>query len=80
MSDSFNIWKACKEYWGTALKDMIKGRISGDKFGRLVLRPDSGDPADTCCKIIEILLEQFKEDLISAQRGGTQKGPKYVIY
>lgn len=24
------------------------GRITGDSFGRLVVRPDSGDPAETC--------------------------------
>lgn len=69
VSDSFDIWKACREYWGTTLKDKIKGRISGDKFGRLVVRPDSGDPADTCTKIIQILVEQFKEDVITTKTG-----------
>jgi len=69
VSDSFNIWKACKEYWGTQLKDLIKNRISGDKFGRLVVRPDSGDPADTCTKIITILMEQFKEDVTTTKTG-----------
>merc|ERR1740130_30817 len=69
VSDSFNIWRACKDYWGTTLKDMIKGRITGDSFGRLVVRPDSGDPAETCTKIIEILLEQFKEDVITTKTG-----------
>merc|ERR1719146_574830 len=63
VSDSFNIWTACKEYWGTKLKDLIKGRISGDKFGRLIVRPDSGDPAETCTKIMEILCKQFEEDV-----------------
>lgn len=28
MSDSFDVFKACREYWGDALKDKIKGRIS----------------------------------------------------
>lgn len=69
VSDSFNIWRACKDYWGTKLKDLIKGRISGDKFGRLVVRPDSGDPAETCTKIIGILLEQFAEDVITTKTG-----------
>mmetsp|Transcript_51226 Transcript_51226/g.81269 ORF Transcript_51226/g.81269 Transcript_51226/m.81269 type:complete len:597 (-) Transcript_51226:59-1849(-) len=63
VSDSFNIWRACKEYWGTELKEKIKGRITPDQFGRLVVRPDSGDPAETCKKILEILCEQFKEDV-----------------
>eukprot|EP00440_Ansanella_granifera_P074322 gb/GFBE01080654.1/.p1 GENE.gb/GFBE01080654.1/~~gb/GFBE01080654.1/.p1 ORF type:complete len:586 (+),score=164.51 gb/GFBE01080654.1/:1-1758(+) len=69
VSDSFDIWKACREYWGDALKDMIKGRISGDKFGRLVVRPDSGDPTETCAKILEILCEQFKEDVVETKTG-----------
>merc|ERR1712036_6032 len=69
VSDSFNIWRACKDYWGTKLKDLIKGRISGDKFGRLVVRPDRGDPAETCTKIIGILLEQFQEDVITTKTG-----------
>merc|ERR1719487_2598195 len=69
VSDSFNIWRACKDYWGTALKDKIKGRISGDKFGRLVVRPDSGDPAETCVKINQILCEQFAEDVITTKTG-----------
>merc|ERR1719335_220092 len=69
VSDSFNIWRACEKYWGTELKDLIKGRISGDKFGRLVVRPDSGDPAETCTKIVQILTEQFKEDVITTSTG-----------
>jgi len=69
VSDSFNIWKACEEYWGTKLKDLIKGRISGDKFGRLVVRPDSGDPAETCTKIISILCERFAEDVTTTKTG-----------
>merc|ERR1740129_1769611 len=37
VSDSFDIFKACEEYWGTALKDEIQKRD-----GTLVVRPDSG--------------------------------------
>merc|ERR1719254_365273 len=69
VSDSFNIWRACKDYWGDKLKDLIKGRISGDKFGRLIVRPDSGDPADTCTRIIEILCKQFSEDVTTTKTG-----------
>ena len=28
VSDSFDVFKACREYWGDALKEKIKGRIS----------------------------------------------------
>ena len=103
VSDSFDIWRACKDYWGGKLKDLIKGRgwtkwmvsinfdgfrwsphafasrcsrpfmafrgITDTKFGRLVVRPDSGDPAETCCSILKILLEQFKEDVTTTKTG-----------
>jgi len=69
VSDSFDIWRACKDYWGGQLKDLIKGRITDTKFGRLVVRPDSGDPAETCCSILKILLEQFKEDVTETKTG-----------
>ncbi|HVW95413.1 MAG TPA: nicotinate phosphoribosyltransferase [Mucilaginibacter sp.] len=54
VSDSYNIFRACSEYWGKALKDEILGRK-----GTLVIRPDSGDPVMTLLKIFEILFDQF---------------------
>lgn len=69
VTDSFDVFKACKDYWGDKLKDLIKGRISGDSFGRLVVRPDSGDPAETCKEILKILCTQFKEDVITTSTG-----------
>ncbi|WPU93187.1 nicotinate phosphoribosyltransferase [Mucilaginibacter sabulilitoris] len=54
VSDSFNIFKACKEYWGGELRDEILKRD-----GTLVIRPDSGDPIMTLLKIFEILFETF---------------------
>jgi len=69
VSDSFDLFRACRDYWGGALKDKIKGRISEGKFGRLVVRPDSGDPATIVCEVIKILLEQFKEDVTTTKTG-----------
>ena len=54
VSDSFNIFKACKEYWGGELKEDILNRK-----GTLVIRPDSGDPIMTLLEIFKILFETF---------------------
>jgi nicotinamide phosphoribosyltransferase len=54
VSDSFNIFKACKEYWGGELRYEILNRK-----GTLVIRPDSGDPVMTLLKMFEILFDCF---------------------
>lgn len=43
VSDTWDLWKVCTEYL-PALKDQILGRD-----GKLVIRPDSGDPVDIIC-------------------------------
>lgn len=47
VSDSFDLWKVCTEYV-TTLKDKIMSRN-----GKLVIRPDSGDPVDIVCGTIK---------------------------
>jgi len=54
VSDSYNIFKACSEYWGGKLKDTILNRE-----GTLVIRPDSGDPVFTLLKVFDILMQRF---------------------
>ncbi|PSL49435.1 nicotinamide phosphoribosyltransferase [Chitinophaga niastensis] len=54
VSDSYNIFRACEEYWGTELKEQILNRE-----GTLVIRPDSGDPVQTLLRIFEILMNKF---------------------
>ena len=54
VSDSFNIFKACREYWGGELREEIINRK-----GTLVIRPDSGDPIMTLLEIFGILFETF---------------------
>ncbi len=54
VSDSYDIFKACAEYWGEELKAQLLARD-----GVLVIRPDSGDPAMTLLKIFEILFDKF---------------------
>lgn len=54
VSDSYDIFRAVKTYWGTALKAQVLQRE-----GTLVIRPDSGDPVLTLLKVFELLFEQF---------------------
>lgn len=54
VSDSFDIYRACAEYWGTQLKDKVLARD-----GVLVVRPDSGDPPTVVNKVLDILGEKF---------------------
>lgn len=54
VSDSFDIFKACGEYWGERLKDSVLSRD-----GCLVVRPDSGDPPTTALQVLEILGEKL---------------------
>lgn len=54
VSDSYNIFRACEEYWGTQLKEQVLARD-----GTLVIRPDSGDLVKTLLKVFEILMDKF---------------------
>lgn len=54
VSDSYNIFRACADYWGEDLKQIVLARK-----GTLVIRPDSGDPGLTLLSIFDILFEKF---------------------
>lgn len=54
VSDSYDIFRAVKSYWGKELKAEVLNRE-----GTLVIRPDSGDPVLTLLKVFELLFEQF---------------------
>ena len=54
VSDSYNIWEACSNIWGTQLKDKILNRN-----GTLVVRPDSGNPVEVVSKVILTLMDKF---------------------
>lgn len=54
VSDSFDIYRACRQYWGDELHDMIMQRD-----GTLVVRPDSGDPPTVVTNVLGILGEKF---------------------
>ncbi|MFZ5830074.1 MAG: nicotinate phosphoribosyltransferase [Planctomycetota bacterium] len=54
VSDSFNIYEACRDIWGGRLRDKVCARQ-----GTLVIRPDSGDPPRVICEILPILFDCF---------------------
>src|SRR5262249_21950337 len=54
VSDSYDIVKAVREYWGGVLKDKVLARN-----GTLVIRPDSGEPAVYIPKLLGFLAEAF---------------------
>ncbi len=58
VSDSFNIFKACSEKWGTRLRDLILSRPS-EPGNQLVIRPDSGHVINTLKEIFNILFDKF---------------------
>ena len=54
VSDSFDIFRACSEYWGGALKNAVLARD-----GVLVVRPDSGDPPMVVVEVLRRLGDAF---------------------
>ena len=54
VSDSYDVYRACAEYWGGALREAVLARP-----GTLVIRPDSGDPASVVCRVLDILGDAF---------------------
>jgi len=54
VSDSYDIERACRDIWG----DQLRRRVL-ERKGRVVIRTDSGDPAPTVLRVVEILGERF---------------------
>ena len=51
VSDSWDVFNATENFWGHELRDLILQRHDG----RLVIRPDSGDPPTVVVKCLELL-------------------------
>ena len=58
VSDSYNIFRACSQYWGQDLIDMILSRPA-EPGNQLVIRPDSGHVLRTLKEIFTILFDKF---------------------
>lgn len=54
VSDSYNLWNVVSNVWGDKFKDRIE-----NMGGTLVVRPDSGKPAEVVCKTLDLLEEKF---------------------
>lgn len=54
VSDSYDLWNAIDNIWGTELKAQVEAT-----GGTLVVRPDSGDPVDIVVETIERLMNKF---------------------
>jgi len=54
VSDSYNLYDACENIWGSDLKDKVLNRN-----GTLVIRPDSGQATEVLPKILNILGNKF---------------------
>ena len=54
ISDSYDVYNACANIWGTRLREKILMRD-----GTLVVRPDSGNPPEVVVKVLNILGEKF---------------------
>jgi nicotinamide phosphoribosyltransferase len=54
VSDSYDIFNACKNLWGKELKEKVLNRN-----GTLVIRPDSGEPTEIVPKVLDTLGEAF---------------------
>lgn len=54
VSDSYNVYTAAEQLWGTELRDSVLKRD-----GVLVVRPDSGYPPSVVVRVLEILGDKF---------------------
>ena len=63
VSDSWDIFHACRHIWGETLRDAVLARD-----GKLVVRPDSGDPATVLVRVLQILGEQFGTEDVGGRK------------
>jgi nicotinamide phosphoribosyltransferase len=55
VSDSYDIYNACKNIWGRELKSKVMKRE-----GTVVIRPDSGDPLKVVPDLLDLLAKSFE--------------------
>jgi len=67
VSDSYDYWRTVKELYGDKFKDDIKE--AGANGGRVVIRPDSGDPVEVVIKTLEMLEECYADEMTENEKG-----------
>lgn len=72
VGDSYDIYNFVQQIVGTDLKERIK-----TMGGRMVVRPDSGDPIKVAVEVVEMLLEAFAED-VTINGKGFKVLPNYI--
>jgi len=74
VSDSYDIYKAVYWFWGKTLKPLVIARNETNEAPEgkpsLVIRPDSGDPLTSMCRLIVLLTLQFEDKIIIGEKIG----------
>jgi nicotinamide phosphoribosyltransferase len=73
VSDSYDVWNACEQFFGSELHDLVVSRES--RGARLVIRPDSGDPLTVILKVLTILSDKFG---VTTNQKGYKLLPSYL--
>lgn len=68
VSDSYDIFRACRHYWGGELKELVLSRPS-ELGNNLVIRPDSGHVINSLREIFRILFEVFEKESTVNSKG-----------
>lgn len=68
VSDSYDIFRACKHYWGGELKEMILSRPA-EPGNQLVVRPDSGHVINTLREVFKLLFDAFADESTVNEKG-----------
>lgn len=58
VSDSYNLWNAISNIWGGSLKKKVI-----DSGATVIIRPDSGNPAEVVLKTLQLLDKEFGSQL-----------------
>jgi nicotinamide phosphoribosyltransferase len=64
VSDTYNIFDAVKFWCSAEMRQLLK-----DSGGRLVIRPDSGEPVDTLTKVFALLETQLGDEITINSKG-----------